>query len=116
MEKGFFREQGIDIEVVPFPSVAEQVAPLGTGQVDLVGIPVSSALLAAVDRGIEVRVVGSAAQQREKWGSTQMVLRKDPADSGQVKTPKDLKGMKIAIPSQGSYLETVARLVLAEGG
>ncbi len=115
MAKGFFKEQGINVEVINIRSVAELVAPLGTGQLDFVGMPVSTALLAAVDRGIELKVVADGGQQRANWGSSWMILRKDLADSGQVKTPADLKGMKIGIASQGSYLDMFARLVLEEG-
>ncbi len=116
MEKGFFKEQGIEIEIVPFRTVGEMVAPLGVGQVDLAGMPVSPALLAARDRGIELKVVATGGQQRQGWGSVWAALRKDLADSGKVKAPADLKGMKLAIASQGSYLDMFARLVMEEGG
>ena len=53
IEKGFFKEQGIEIEPVQFRAVTEMVAPLGTGQVDVIGMPLSTALLQAAERGIE---------------------------------------------------------------
>ncbi len=48
-----------------------------------------------------MKLVADATQDIPQWGSFWMVLRKDLADSGQVKTPADLKGMKIAIPLPG---------------
>ena len=63
-----------------------------------------------------MKLVADGTQDLPKWGSSWVVLRKDLADSGQVKTPVDLKGMKIAIPSQGSYAQMIVELALAEGG
>jgi len=116
LEKGFFKEQGINLEVVNFRTVGELVAPLGTGQVDFVGMPLSSPLLAAADRGIDLKLVADGSQQRLNWDPSYIVLRKDLADSGQVKTPKDLKGMKIAIPSQGGFGQMLIDKMLEEGG
>ena len=62
-----------------------------------------------------MKLVADGTQDLPKWGSSWVVLRKDLADSGQVKTPADLKGMKIAIPSQGSYAQMIVELALAEG-
>lgn len=115
-EKGFFKEQGIDLEVVNFRSIAEMVAPLGTGQVDSVGMPLSSSLLAAADRGIELKLVADSGQHLPNWTVSWIVLRKDLADSGRVKTPADLKGLKIAIPSPGGPGQMTVEMALAEGG
>src|SRR3972149_4883279 len=39
IEKGYFKEQGITMEVVNFRTVAELIAPLGTGQLDVAARP-----------------------------------------------------------------------------
>ena len=36
-KKGYFREEGIEAEFVPFDSGAKMVAPLGAGQLDVAG-------------------------------------------------------------------------------
>ena len=37
MEKGYFREQGVEIESTPFDPAAQMVAPLAAGQLDVGG-------------------------------------------------------------------------------
>ncbi len=115
-DKGFFKEQGIDMEFEEFRQIPDMVAPLSTGQLDVLGMPLSTALLAAADRGIQLKVVADGGQERAGSATFWLVLRKDLADSGQVKTPADLKGKKIAIPSPGSAGEILARKTLEQGG
>lgn len=116
IEKGFFKEQGITMEVVNFRSQAEVLAPLGTGQLDVVSMPLGANLIAAADRGVEVKIVGEKGQSKPNWEFSWIVLRKDLADSGNVKTVADLKGMKLAVPSPGSIGDITVRKVLQEAG
>jgi len=116
IEKGFFKEQGIDVELVNFRAVGEMIGPISTGQIDFAGTPVSSALLAAADRGIELKVAASGTQDISGRTTFWAALRKDLADSGRVKTPADLKGMKIAIASPGGISKMLVDLMLEEGG
>jgi len=116
IDKGYFKEQGITIEVNNFRTVAELIAPLGTGQLDFMATPLSSALLAAADRGIEMKIVADKGQSLPKWEFAWMNLRKDLSDSKQVKTPADLKGMKIAIPSPGSLGDQTVQMALEQAG
>jgi len=116
IEKGFFKEQGIDLESVIFQSGTQTVAPLGAGQLDVAGMSLSAGLFAAVDRGIDMKVVADASQDTPNWSTSWVVLRKDLADSGKVKSMTDLKGMKVAIPSPQGYGRMTIGLTLAEAG
>lgn len=111
IEKGYFKEQGITIEVNNFRTVAELIAPLGTGQLDVTATPLSTALLAAADRGVDLKIVADKGLSLPNWEYAWIVLRKDLFDSGQVKTPADLKGMKIAVPSPGSLGEMTVQMM-----
>lgn len=116
IDKGYFKEQGITMEVINFRSVAELIAPLGTGQLDIAALPLSVPLLAAADRGVELKIVAGGGEHRPNWAYGWIVLRKDLADSGQVKSPADLKGMKVAIPSLGSLGELTVQRMLEQAG
>ena len=116
IDKGYFREQGITMEVINFRTVPELIPALGTGQLDVMATPLSSALLAAADRGIEMKLVADKGQSLPKWEFAWIVLRKDLADSGAVKTPADLKGMKVAVPSPGSLGEQTVQIMLEQAG
>ncbi|MBI2954279.1 MAG: ABC transporter substrate-binding protein [Chloroflexi bacterium] len=116
IEKGHFKEQGITLEVVNFRNVSEMIAPLGTGQLDVIAAPLSIPMLAAADRGVDLKLVASEGQGRRDFDSNWIVLRKDLADSGQVKKPADLKGMKVAIPSQGSSGDMYVHMMMEQAG
>src|SRR3989442_15891638 len=38
VERGYFAEQGLAVEFVPFRSAADMIAPLGVGQLDIRGV------------------------------------------------------------------------------
>ena len=116
IDKGYFKEQGIDVEVIDFRTIQEVIAPLGTGQLDVTALPLSTPLMAAADRGIDLKMVAAASSTTSKFQHNWLMLRKDLKDSGQVKTAADLKGMKVAIPSQGSIGEQTVQLMLEQGG
>jgi NitT/TauT family transport system substrate-binding protein len=56
-EKGYFREQGIELEVSRFASAAQMVAPLGAGQLDVGGGAPSAGLLNAMAREVPLKIV-----------------------------------------------------------
>ncbi len=116
MDKGYYQEQGINIEVNNFRTVGDLIAPFGTGQVDFIATPLSIALLASADRGVEMKIVADKGQSLPKWEFAWIVLRKDLADSGQVKTPADLKGMRVAVPSPGSLGDQTVQVMIEQAG
>ncbi|MDP2661657.1 MAG: ABC transporter substrate-binding protein [Dehalococcoidia bacterium] len=116
LDKGYFKEQGITIEVVNFATVPELIPAVGTGQIDVMATPLSSGLLSAFDRGVDMRIVADKGQSLPKFEFAWIVLRKDLADSGQVKTAADLKGMKVAIPSPLSLGDMTVRIMLEQAG
>lgn len=116
IEKGYFNEQNITTQIENFRAASETIAPIGTGQLDVASIPVSASLLAAADRGVNLKIVSDKGQGMPKWEFTWIVLRKDLADSGKVKTASDLRGMKVAIPSLGSLGEQTTQLFLEQSG
>src|SRR5215211_3877404 len=53
-DQGYFGEQGLDVEMIPFDSGARMVAPLGAGQLEAGGGAHSAGLFNAVARGIDL--------------------------------------------------------------
>ncbi|MBI2953842.1 MAG: ABC transporter substrate-binding protein [Chloroflexi bacterium] len=116
IEKGYFKEQGITVSLENFLATPDIVLPLTTGQIDVGMIPLSVGMLAAADRGIELKMVADKGSSRQGFELAWIILRKDLYDSGQVKTPADLKGMKLGVASPGSISDQALRLAIAEGG
>ncbi len=97
IEKGYFKEQGIEIERTRFNTAAEMVAPLGTGQLDVGAGAPSAGLMNAIARDIPLRIVADKGNVKPGWGFQGIMVRKDLWDSGSVKGPADLKGRTVAL-------------------
>jgi NitT/TauT family transport system substrate-binding protein len=97
--KGYFQEQGLDVETQPFGTAADMVAPLSAGQLDAGGGAPGVGLHNAVARGLDVRIVADKATTSQGHGYQAIMVRKDLVDGGQVRGPADLRGGKYALPS-----------------
>jgi NitT/TauT family transport system substrate-binding protein len=94
--KGYFREQGLDVEIVVFPSSAEASQAVGIGQIDVFSGAPNAGLFNARSQGIDIRVVAGAGEHSPGHGVISLILRKDLLEGGRYKSAADLKGMKLA--------------------
>jgi NitT/TauT family transport system substrate-binding protein len=102
IEKGFFKEQGIQTDITNFASAAKMVPALVAGELEVSVGSASAGLFNAVAEKAPFRIVADKGQTREGYGFTLLTVRKDLVDSGQVKTFRELKGKKIAILAKGN--------------
>ncbi len=114
--KGFFRDEGITVEMLAFNSAAQMIAPLGIGELDVGGGTVAAGLYNAAARGIEVKIVAPQASMRPGYGYSSLMVRKDLVDSGQYKSIADLKGRKVAIGAPGTGTASALNEALKSGG
>src|SRR5437868_3372150 len=75
--KGYFREEGLNVKTVEFTSATYMVAPLGAGQLDVGGGAPSAGLYNAVARGIKLKIVADKASSQPGYGVNQILVRKD---------------------------------------
>jgi NitT/TauT family transport system substrate-binding protein len=116
IDKGFFQEKGIAVEVEKFASGAKMIAPLATGQLDVATGSPSAGLYNSIASGLEFRIVADKGQVRPGHSFNSIAVRKDLVDSGRVKTVKDLKGMKIASGAKGIILDYFTAKMLEHDG
>ena len=99
MEKGYFKDQGLDVDLVRMTSAGDAVALLATDKLDVASGGLTPGLLNAFLRGLPIQIVAEksniAAPAGINYGG--LLVRKDLVDSGQVKTAADLKGRRIGI-------------------
>jgi NitT/TauT family transport system substrate-binding protein len=116
IDKGFFKEKGITVDMDVFASGAKMIAPLATGQLDVaVGSP-SAGLYNSIAAGMDFKIVADKGQVRPGYSFTHVIVRKDLVDSGRVKSMKDLKGMKVAIGAKGIILDFFLAKLLEHDG
>lgn len=113
-EKGFFKEQGITLELQTFQSAANMVAPLGTGELDAGGGAPSAGLYNAIERGVQMRIVADKGSLPSGHGYEAIVVRKAIADK--VRSAKDMKGLKVAIAQRDIVPEYSLDAFLRTGG
>jgi NitT/TauT family transport system substrate-binding protein len=115
-KKGFFKDEGISVRFVNFDSAAKMIAPLGAGQLDVGGGATSAALYNAVKREVNIKIVGDKARNSKNHGFQSFLVRKDLHDSGKIKSPKDLKGVKVAISAPGNSEAVLVNELMKRGG
>jgi NitT/TauT family transport system substrate-binding protein len=115
-EKGYFEEQGLDVELTSFKSGAEMIAPLSTGQLDAGAGEPGTALFNAASQDLDMKVVCGFSSQAAGHGGVPILVRKDLADSGEVTGPGDLKGRKIGINVPRGMAEYSVAKYLAKDG
>jgi len=114
IEKGYYAEQGITIETVPFDSAARMIAPLSQGQIETGQGIIGAGALNAVARGVEVKGIASASASPPGHGNSSFLLRTDLVDV--VKGPADLKGRKVGLGATGTGIEVLLNTLLGRGG
>jgi NitT/TauT family transport system substrate-binding protein len=100
-DKGFFRDEGLDVDLIVLDSGAKVIAPLGTGELDVGSGALSVGFWNALLRGIKFRIVADRGHAEPGYLYQTVFMRKDLVDGGQFKSLVDLKGMRMGFAAQG---------------
>lgn len=112
--RGYFRELGIEIEIVQFESGAEMLPAIAAGHVDIAGGITSVSLFNAIKRGFDIKIVADKGTNLPGRSYFDVVIRADLAD--RVKEYEDLKGLRIAVSAPQSLDHLTLAKALAKGG
>ncbi|PSC05126.1 ABC transporter substrate-binding protein [Alsobacter soli] len=107
--KGFFKEQGLDVEISDFAGGAKSLQGLIGGSLDVV--------TGAYEHTIRMQAKGQdirAVLELGRFPGIVVGVAKAKADS--YKSPKDLKGMKIGVTAPGSSTNMLVNFLLAKEG
>jgi NitT/TauT family transport system substrate-binding protein len=100
-DKGFFKDEGLDVDLIVLDSGAKVIAPLGTGELDVGSGALSVGFWNALIRGVKFRIVADRGHTEPGYLYQTVFMRKDLIDSGQFRSLKDLKGMRMGFAAQG---------------
>jgi NitT/TauT family transport system substrate-binding protein len=106
-QKGYFKAEGLDVEILDFPGGARALQALLGGSVDIVS--------GAYEHTITQQSKGQnieAVFLQGKYSSIVLVMNK--AKAAQYKSPADLKGMKIGVTAPGSSTNMFVNVLLAK--
>ncbi|MBX5489731.1 MAG: ABC transporter substrate-binding protein [Chloroflexi bacterium] len=111
IEKGYFNEQGITIDLQLFTSGGEVLTQTAGGHLNIgTAASVGSAALNALQSGVDVKILGTGHAESRANPTTNFVLRKV---DGRPFSVSELRGRKVAINSIGVATEYVLALGLA---
>src|SRR5579875_332012 len=116
LQRGYFRELGLQVEYEQFDSAARMIPQLASGQLDVGAGSLSAGLWNAVARGVPIKVTGPQSRHFDNACGFWFTVRKELVDSGQVQEPKDLAGRKIAGPCLECIGDYILETALATAG
>lgn len=109
-QEGYFSENGIQVEIVPFSSAVERDTAMQAGQIDAeLNDLISTALLNKdVDR---VRVVRTSAETTDQWPMWSILVSPDSS----IHSVNDLRGVDIAVSTNTVIHFMTYHMLLAAG-
>jgi NitT/TauT family transport system substrate-binding protein len=116
IDKGYFRDEGIDPELVNTAMATDSISMTASGQTDIGATAVGVSLYSAGFRGLDIKIVASMAIHPPPTSVIPVMVRKDLWDSGAIRSGKDFKGKAIAVNSPGGSIEYKLALILENFG
>jgi NitT/TauT family transport system substrate-binding protein len=114
-DKGYFRDAGLDVELVDVWQASDMLTGLAAGDLQIGTGGIGPALMNAIGRGLDIRIVAPLHTERPPV-ATPLVVRKELWDSGQVRSVADLRGRRVSVNSKASATEYWLWASLATGG
>jgi NitT/TauT family transport system substrate-binding protein len=109
--KGFFRREGLEVEIQNFEGGATIIPAVESGSVDL-GWSNSVSILQARARGLDTRFFAGGLYQGPGHWTSAIMVRGDSA----IRTPEQLQGSTVALNTLGNINELVMRAYLNREG
>lgn len=113
-DKGYFADEGINVQLNTVSSGQSAVPLLSSGQADVLVAGFSAGFFNAINAGLKLKVVGGMAvrkKEQQSAPSAALMVSSDLMSSGVVKTPADLAGRTVAVAGglggSGAYLTDV---------
>jgi NitT/TauT family transport system substrate-binding protein len=101
VDKGFFKEFGVEPELVFFQAAAPIATALAAGQLDVGATGLTAALYNIVLGGEQLWIVADKGREWPGYPLVGIVVQKDLWDAG-LRSVKDLKGKRIGVTQIGS--------------
>jgi NitT/TauT family transport system substrate-binding protein len=116
LDKGYFREQGIELSLEELTAGSDIMTQVGAGNLHA-GTGSGASLFNGFHRGLDIKIIGST-QQNDPHGeaANTIVVRSDLLDGGTIRGVRDLRGRQIAVNARGVASEFIVDRILREEG
>jgi NitT/TauT family transport system substrate-binding protein len=112
MERGYFQQEGIAVELVTGSSGVEGMQLLASGQIDVALAGVTAALFNLVQRGVLIKLVAPADTYYPDASTVFLMVRPDLLARGEIRDYGDLAGHRVAVPVRGAFIHYLLALAL----
>jgi NitT/TauT family transport system substrate-binding protein len=116
--KGYYKEQGLELEPGVFDSGSNQIGLLAAGKIDVAGGTPAAGTFNAFAQGINIRIVADKGTHTPGHGYIAFLLRKEL--SSKITKPEDLKNIqkpRLSVPATGGIgAEAQVRSFLKRAG
>jgi NitT/TauT family transport system substrate-binding protein len=115
VEKGYFKEFGVEPELVYFQAAQPIAVALASGDIPVGATGLTAGLFNIVAGGVRIWIVADKGREWPNHNLTALVVRKDLYEAG-ARSMRDLKGKKIGVTQIGSTFHyNVGRYLEKEG-
>ena len=115
MEKGFFKEQGIEIEPEWFDAAHPIAVATASNKVQVGATGITASLFNMVAGGQNLSIVADKGREQKGYSSSAVLMRTDLWEAG-AKKIEDLKGKRVGITQTGSTFHyMLGRLLESKG-
>ena len=115
VDKGFFKEYGIEPELVFFQAAAPIATALATGQIEVGATGITAALYNIVLGGEQIWLVADKGREWPGYPLTGIVVQKELYDGG-LRQIADLRGKRVGITTLGSTFHYSLGNILEKSG
>jgi NitT/TauT family transport system substrate-binding protein len=100
-ERGYYQQEGLDVEIVPILDASQMTPALATEQVDVAGIGGTAPMWNAVARNVPLKLVLDKGTFRAGADFGGLVVRKELYDAGRVRRLDDFRGLTVGLIPPG---------------
>ena len=111
LEKGYYRDAGIDVQLEMSGTSSDMAVLLATNRIQVIGGAISAGFFNSLSKGLPIGVLMSRATSPY---AHYLMIRPDLR--GKLRQPADLKGRTVAVAARGAILLYELAKVLEAGG
>jgi NitT/TauT family transport system substrate-binding protein len=115
-ERGYFREEGLEVEIVPFQSGQSTIPALASGQLEIGSGALNAGMVNAVGRDVPIKVVADKGSTPPGFGYQGLAVRKGLVDSGRFRGCESFRGLKVAVTALAATMEPALDRALRDCG
>lgn len=98
---GYYAEEGLDVQLEPFPGGADPVVLTASGELDAAFVGVGPAFWNGAAQGLPMKIIAPGHAEGDPVATPLMISKKDCED-GKITSVADLKGKKVSVNARGA--------------